>query len=249
MCSGSVTWLRCAARAPSVRPGAARMTGNSLPLMEDLDDGAADAGIDLLPDQPERHGIPRTVDLDVIVGRDAGALPAGECVGLRWQWLEVRPVDRGEEIGAAGAVAAHDPHVQLVQQPPDRGVQVGQREEPQVAQPGVAPEARLQHDDPALRDLHGDFHLGLVAGLVRTCRQDRRAVMAGRLGIGPVQARIKAVGLEHRGLQVVRCPAGDCEAICRKGGTTTFGTPPRNVNIRTCAPIQSSSPSDPTASA
>ena len=100
---------------------------------------SADVDINLLPDRPERQGIPGAVDLDMIVGRNAGALPTGERVGLRRQRLQVRPVQRREEVGAAGAVAAHDAHVQLVRKAPDRGVQVGQREEPPVPQPGEDP--------------------------------------------------------------------------------------------------------------
>ena len=80
--------------------GAARMARNPVPLVETLDHSAADPDIVLLPDQAERHGILRAVDLDVTVGCDAGPFPAGERVGLRGQRLEVRPVERGEEIGA-----------------------------------------------------------------------------------------------------------------------------------------------------
>ncbi len=169
--------------------GTARMAGDACPAMEDLDDGTADPDIDLLPDQPERHGIPRGVELDVIVGRDAGPLPAGERVGLRGQRLQVRPVEGRKQIGAAGIVAAHDAHVQLVQKPPDCDVQIGQREEAQVAQP---------RQNPALSDLYSDLHLRLVTRLVGTRGQDGGTVMSGHLGIGPVQPRIEAVSLEHR---------------------------------------------------
>ena len=55
-------------------PGAAWMAGNPLPFMEYLNDGAADADIHLFPDQAEGHRIPRNVDLDVVIGGDAGTL-------------------------------------------------------------------------------------------------------------------------------------------------------------------------------
>ena len=106
----------------------------------------------------------------------------------------MRAIHGREEIGPAGAVAAHDPHVQLVPQLPDRGIQLGQREEAPVAQP---------RQDPSLRHLHRDFDLGLVAGLARPGRQDCRAIMLCHLGIGPVQPGVMAVCLQHSRLQIV----------------------------------------------
>jgi hypothetical protein len=44
--------------------------------MEYPDDGIADAGIDVLPDQLARHGIPGAVDLELTIGSDAAALTA-----------------------------------------------------------------------------------------------------------------------------------------------------------------------------
>ena len=70
MCSGSVTWLR----RRMILAGAAWVTGNPLPFMEYLDDGAADADIHLFADQAEGDGIPGTVDFDMIVRGNAGAL-------------------------------------------------------------------------------------------------------------------------------------------------------------------------------
>jgi hypothetical protein len=43
----------------------------------------------------------------------------------------------------------------------DRRVELGEREEPPVAQPRIVPKARLRHDDPALRHLDGDLDLGV----------------------------------------------------------------------------------------
>jgi hypothetical protein len=53
MWSGTVTWLRCAESAPPVRPGIAGVAGHALAAVENLDRGAADTDIDLLPDQAE----------------------------------------------------------------------------------------------------------------------------------------------------------------------------------------------------
>ena len=70
MCSGSVTWLR----RRMILAGTAWVAGNPLPFMENLDDRPANANIHLFPDQAEGHGIPRAVDLDVVIGGDAGPL-------------------------------------------------------------------------------------------------------------------------------------------------------------------------------
>jgi hypothetical protein len=62
--------------------------------MEYLDARTACANIDLLFDQRERHGIPRTVDFDMIVRCNTGALPPGEDIRLGRQRLKVGPVQR-----------------------------------------------------------------------------------------------------------------------------------------------------------
>lgn len=94
--------------------GRARMVGNPLTAMEYLDRLPSDADVDLLFDQGKGDGIPRTVDFDVVVRGHAGALPAGEDIGIDRQQLQAGPVQRGEQIGAAGALAAHHAHIQLV---------------------------------------------------------------------------------------------------------------------------------------
>ena len=122
MCGGHVV-----SHSDMIAPaGGAHMARNPLATMKYLDRLAACANIDLLFDQGEGHGIPRAVDLDMIVRCHAGALPAGEDIGFGRQGLQVGPVQRGEQIGAADAIATHHAHVQLVQEPPDRDVQLGQ---------------------------------------------------------------------------------------------------------------------------
>ena len=86
--------------APVGRTGMAR---DPLTLVEDLDRLVSDAHIDEFTDQPIRGGIPMAVDLDVIVGRDAAALPASKDVGLVRQLSQLEPVDLGEQFGPAGA--------------------------------------------------------------------------------------------------------------------------------------------------
>jgi hypothetical protein len=90
--------------------------------------------------------------------------------------------------------AAHRPVVQLVHQFADRLVQLGQREEPPVAQ---------TRQDPALHHLHADFDLGLVARFVWTGRDDRGAVMRRHVGVGAVDRRFVEAGLGDPGLEVV----------------------------------------------
>ncbi|WP_347268214.1 hypothetical protein [Paracoccus sp. (in: a-proteobacteria)] len=47
-------------------------------------------------------------------------------IGGSGQRLKIRSIQRGTEIGATGAIAAHHAHVQFIAQLPDRGVQLGQ---------------------------------------------------------------------------------------------------------------------------
>ena len=88
------------------------------------------------------------VDFDVIVGRDAATLPARKDVWLIRQFTQLRPVDLGEEFGAAGAEAAHLAGVEFGDEQADGGVQLRQGKEALVAQP---------RQNPALRNLHGDL--------------------------------------------------------------------------------------------
>jgi hypothetical protein len=75
--------------------------------VENLDRLVSDAYIDEFTDKPIRGGIPMAVDLDVIIGRDAATLPARKDVWLGRQFSQLKPVDLGEEFGAAGAETAH----------------------------------------------------------------------------------------------------------------------------------------------
>ena len=107
-------------------PRGAHMTRNPLATMEYLDGPATDANIDLLFDQGEGHGIPGTVNFNMVVGGHAGALPTGEDIGVRRQELKAWTVQGGEQIGTAGAIPTHHAHIQLVQKPSDRYVQFRQ---------------------------------------------------------------------------------------------------------------------------
>src|SRR5260370_38396340 len=89
---------------PVGRTGMAR---DPLTLVEDLDGLVGDAHIDEFTDQPIRGGIPMAVDLDVVVGGNAEALPARKDIGLVRQLSELETIDLGEQFGAAGAETAH----------------------------------------------------------------------------------------------------------------------------------------------
>ncbi len=83
--------------------GGAGVAGDPLSLVEDLDGLVGDADIDEFTDQAVRGGIPMAIDLDVIVGRDAAALPACKDIGLVRQLPQLEAIDLGEQFGAAGA--------------------------------------------------------------------------------------------------------------------------------------------------
>ena len=139
---------------------------------------------------------------------------AGKDIGLGRQGLQVWSVQRGEQIGAARAIPAHEAHVQLIQQVPDGDVQIRQREEPMVAQacPGaegasvtatssVAPPGRQPRP---WRSPSGSDRWcldGSLAGFARPRGQNGGAIMRHQIGIGPVQPRIEPVGLDHRRLR------------------------------------------------
>ena len=61
------------------------VAGDALALVESLDGPVGDAHVDQLADQPVGNRVPAAVDLDVVVGRDAAALPDGEGIRSGWQ--------------------------------------------------------------------------------------------------------------------------------------------------------------------
>ena len=151
------------------------------------------------------------VDLDMVIQARPAAPPLR--VGIR----RIRHRQQGlalhclEQCAAAGAEVAHGPVVEVRDQLADCAVQLGQGVEPAMAEPG-------QH--PALDDLDADFHLGLVARLAHSGRQDRRAVVGRHVLVGSADAWLVAAGGGHTSLEVVadnlpRHPAraGECTNV------------------------------------
>jgi len=172
----------------------AGVAGDPDALVQDLDRAVGNARLDLLADETERHGVVVVGDLDVVVGRDPAPPPFGKGVRLGRQRLECRPVDLREQLVPADAELAHDLGVEIGDNLADRLVELGEREEAPVTQPG---------EHVALDDEDGDFDLGFVARLARPRRQDRGGVMLGQFLIGAVDARFVAAGRRDPSLQVV----------------------------------------------
>ena len=89
---------------------------------------------------------------------------------------------------------AHRPVVQFLEQFRDRRVELGDREEGPVPEPG---------ENPTFDDQHRALNLGLVARLAAAGRQDRGVVMLGHGGKGRVQRRLEPQRLGDPGLQIV----------------------------------------------
>ncbi|HSP98301.1 MAG TPA: hypothetical protein VL049_13810 [Candidatus Dormibacteraeota bacterium] len=125
----------------------------------------------------------------------------GVAEAFGWQRAQHRPLQRLPQRPAALPVAAHDAGIEVGEQLGDARVQLGEREELLVAQPG---------ENPPLGDQHPGLHLGLVARMRRARRHDHRAVvrrpvlLEGALNRRLVPARagdggLELVGNDHRG--------------------------------------------------
>ena len=177
---------------PRMRTGMAR---HADALVQDLDRGVGDAGLDLLADEARRHRVIVIGDLDVIVGRDPALLPLGILIGRRSE----AALSAGRSI-SANSSSRLTPSLRMILAL--RSATISRiaalssikREEAPVAQP-------RQHE--ALDDLHADFDLGLVARLARTRRQDRGVVVLGQLLVGAIDAGLIAAGRGDAGLEVV----------------------------------------------
>ena len=108
----------------------AEVAGDAGAAMEQLDGLLGDPCFDRLAHQPEGHGIPVSMQLDVVVDACATAAPLGIDVRLGRQRQQSAALGRLEQRTATGAQMAHRTGVELLDQFADRAVQFGQREEP-----------------------------------------------------------------------------------------------------------------------
>jgi len=134
------------------------------------------------------------VDLDMIIGCDAATLPSCKDVWLVRQFGQLELIDLSEEFGAAGAKTAHLAGVEFDDKHANGGIEFRQGKEAVIAQ---------TRQDPALRDLDCDLNLCLVLRASRPRREDRGAVMARHLGVGPVETGIVAIGVGNGGLEII----------------------------------------------
>jgi hypothetical protein len=166
-------------------------------LVVGLDDRGGVAHLDLLVDELVGDGVEAVIHLDVVVDVDPAALPLGQLVGGGGQGHKRRTVQPFPQLVSAHPELLQWPRVQLLQQLPDRLVQLAQLEERAVAQPG---------HDPSLGYEHRRLHLGFVLGLAGAGRDHDRGVVLGQLLVGAVEAGFVAARTGHRALELVRDP-------------------------------------------
>ncbi len=140
------------------------------------------------------HGVEGAIELDVVVEVHAGVLPLGQLEGIVGERSQRRSVDRVETLAPALSVSAHGPGIEIFEQLGDATVQLAQREESLVADPG---------QDPAFHHLDGDLDLGLVAGFLRPRGHDRRPVVAAPLVVASLDSRLVAARTRHAALQLI----------------------------------------------
>ena len=104
--------------------------------------------------QRVRHRVIMPLDFDVVVEADPAFLPFRVKVGFDRQLLERGALDLLEQRTPAGPQMPRHAVVELRDQFPDGGVELGQREEAPIAQLG---------DDPTSRNLHRNFNFGFIA--------------------------------------------------------------------------------------
>ena len=108
--------------------------------------------------------------------------------------MKRRPIQLLEQAGSAARALAKRLLVELLQKFANRLVELGEAEE--------LPMPQRRHD-PALDHQHPRFDLGLVAGLVRACRQNANAIMAGHFLIGRIEVRFVTASAVDAALRVI----------------------------------------------
>ena len=88
------------------------------------------------------------VDLDVVVGGDAAALPDGEGAGLVGQRLQRRLVDGPEQFGPARVVALYHARVDVADEFADRNIEIDGAEETPIGARRSLHHHRAAHTHP-----------------------------------------------------------------------------------------------------
>src|SRR2546423_12724892 len=176
---------------PMVAAGA-QMSSDPLTLQKDLNSARRQPHLDLAAGKAVRNAVEMALELDMVVDADPTNAPLGKAIGLRRQRVEVGPFELLEQC-PAGETEPPDRAfvVELPQQLADRGIEFSQTVEATVAQAA---------EQPSLDDQHRDFDLRLVARPARSCRQDRGIIMGRHLGVGSIDLRLAAAGLDDPGL-------------------------------------------------
>ncbi len=191
-------------RGRTMWQSAAQMRGDPLAAEEYLDGLLGDASLDLLMHEVVRNAVVMLGDLDVIIEVDPAALPLGILVRLIRQGGERRTIELLEQLAPTSSPTSERSIVQIDKERVNCLVEGGEREEVAVAQ---------ACQNPAPDDLDPDFDLGFVARTIRPRWDDGGAVMAGEIGIGPVDHRLVKASPGDASLQIVahRLPGGAAE--------------------------------------
>ena len=135
----------------------------------------------------------------VVIDVHGDRLDVDILVRLWRQRLQGRFIEGLKGRVARAGPALEGPVVELVKQGGDMAVQLVEGEELLMPQAG---------QDPALRQQHALFGLGLVTGFMGAGRQDSRLVVLGPLLVAGVDVGIVAAGPAHPAAQVIRDDGG-----------------------------------------
>ena len=184
-----------------MRQRAAQMRGDTLAAQEDLDGFERDPGLDLLMHEVVGDAVVMLGDLDMIIEVHPATLPLGILVRFIRQWRECRTIELVEQFAPASSPAPQWTIVQIDEKRADRLVESGEREEAAIAQ---------TRQNPSTDDLDADFHFGFIPRTIRSCRDNRGAIMAGEIGISPIDHRLVKASPGDAGLQIIahRLPGG-----------------------------------------
>src|SRR4029077_199760 len=173
----------------------ARMTGDELAALEDLDRVGGEPRVDALTDEGVVNRVKCPAHLDVMIRMHSSAeLPLGIFVAPRRQGLARRPLLALQDAVPAPLALLEGLGVDCVDDFGDRSVQLREREELPVAQrPKDAP---LGHENSIL-------YGSLVPGPPYACWEHRERVMFGKFGERAVELWVVAVRLLHRRRAVV----------------------------------------------